>query len=90
LILVFVCLLIITSLALEKKQVSYRFVIIPKVVHLWFDLVHQGTKMAATMIEQQTGSKFTREYRSPQRAEIVEQNEIFELILHKGTALSSI
>ncbi len=78
LILVLVCLLIIPSLALAQKQASYRFVIIPKVVHPWFDLVNQGAKMAATMIEQQTGSKVTIEYRAPQKADVVEQNQIFE------------
>jgi ribose transport system substrate-binding protein len=78
LILALVCLLVIPSLALAQKQASYRFVIIPKVVHPWFDLVHQGAKMAATMLEQQTGSKVTIEYRAPQKADVVEQNQIFE------------
>ena len=31
--------------------------IVPKVVHPWFDRVNEGAKKAAKMIEDQTGSK---------------------------------
>ena len=39
------------------KKDSYRFVIIPKVVHPWFDKVNDGAKAAAQAIEAQTGAK---------------------------------
>lgn len=77
-VLLLVALFIIPSAALAEKKSEYRFVIIPKVVHPWFDLVHEGAKMAAKMIEEQTGTKVTIEYRAPQKANVVEQNQIFE------------
>jgi ribose transport system substrate-binding protein len=59
-----------------KKE--YKFVIVPKVVHPWFDQVNEGAKKAAAMIEQQTGSKVSIDYRAPQSADVVVQNEILE------------
>jgi ribose transport system substrate-binding protein len=76
--LMLVALFVMPSLAAAQKKDSYRFVIVPKVVHPWFDLVHQGADAAAKMIEQQTGSKVTIEYRAPQKADVVEQNQILE------------
>jgi ribose transport system substrate-binding protein len=52
---------------------SYRFVIIPKVVHPWFDLVHEGARHAARMIEQQTGRRVILDYQPPHKAELAEQ-----------------
>ncbi|BDG01298.1 substrate-binding domain-containing protein [Anaeromyxobacter oryzae] len=69
--------LLVPSLASAQKK-EYRFVIIPKVVHPWFDLVHEGARAAAKMLEQQTGAKVTIEYRAPQKADVVEQNQILE------------
>lgn len=71
-------LLLVPALAQAQKKDSFRFVIIPKVVHPWFDLVNQGAQMAAKNIEQMTGSKVTIEYRAPQKADVVEQNQILE------------
>jgi len=62
----------------DPKTLEYKFVIIPKVVHPWFDQVHEGAKKAAAMIEQQTGSKVVIDYRAPQSADVVVQNEILE------------
>jgi ribose transport system substrate-binding protein len=62
---------------MEKKD-SYRFVIIPKVVHPWFDLVNDGAKQAAAVIEAQTGSKVKIDYSAPQQADVVQQNQIVE------------
>lgn len=62
----------------DPKEQTYKFVIIPKVVHPWFDQVHEGAKKAAAMIEHQTGSKVEIEYRAPQSADVVVQNEILE------------
>ncbi len=64
--------------AQAQKKESYRFVMVPKVVHPWFDLVNQGAQLAAKNIEQVTGSKVTIEYRAPQKADVVEQNQILE------------
>jgi len=61
-----------------EPAASYRFVIIPKVVHPWFDLVHDGAKQAARMIEQQTGQPVTLDYQAPQKAEVAEQLRLLE------------
>ena len=55
-----------------------RFVIIPKVVHPWFDKVNEGAMEAAEMLTKATGTKFTIDYRAPQTADVVTQNEILE------------
>ena len=60
------------------KKSEYKFVIVPKVVHPWFDQVNEGAKKAAKMIEDQTGSKVSIDYRAPQSADVVMQNEILE------------
>ncbi|MBS1180951.1 MAG: periplasmic binding and sugar binding domain of LacI family protein [Proteobacteria bacterium] len=60
------------------KKDSFRFVIVPKVVHPWFDLVNDGAKHAAAVIEAQTGAKVTIEYSAPQQADVVQQNQILE------------
>ncbi len=60
------------------KKPEYKFVIVPKVVHPWFDQVNEGAKKAAKMIENQTGSKVSIDYRAPQSADVVMQNEILE------------
>ncbi|RJE89559.1 sugar ABC transporter substrate-binding protein [Paracoccus onubensis] len=62
---------------MEVKD-SYRFVIIPKVVHPWFDQVNNGAMQAAQVIEAQTGSKVEIVYSAPQQADVVQQNQIIE------------
>ncbi|GHB31812.1 substrate-binding domain-containing protein [Salinicola rhizosphaerae] len=62
---------------LEKAD-SYRFVVVPKVVHPWFDKVNQGAQQAAAAIEAQTGSDVEIQYSAPQSANVAEQNEIIE------------
>lgn len=57
---------------------SYRFVIIPKVVHPWFDKVNDGAQMAAAAIEAQTGATVEIIYSAPQSADVVQQNQILE------------
>ena len=64
--------------AKAEKKAEYKFVIVPKVVHPWFDQVNEGAKKAAKMIEDQTGSKVNVDYRAPQSADVVVQNEILE------------
>ena len=55
-----------------------RFVIIPKAVHPWFDKVNNGAHAAADMLTKFTGRKVEIEYRAPQAADVVEQNNIIE------------
>lgn len=62
----------------KKKQSSYRFVMISKVVHPWFDEVEKGALEAAKNLEKQTGDTFEIEYRAPENADVVLQNEIIE------------
>ncbi len=69
-------LLLTTTLAAEAKE--YRFVVVPKVVHPWFDIVVNGAKDAAKMLESQTKDTFKIEYLAPQSANVVEQNNIVE------------
>ncbi|HLW59853.1 MAG TPA: substrate-binding domain-containing protein [bacterium] len=57
---------------------SYRFVIVPKVVHPWFDAVVDGAKAQAKLMEEATGSKFVIDYRAPSKADVVLQNTILE------------
>ncbi len=69
---------LVPAFAVAQKKDSYRFVIVPKVVHPWFDAVNNGAKAAAKMIEEQTGAKVTIDYQAPQKADVVEQNQILE------------
>ena len=62
----------------QQKKDSYRFVVVPKVVHPWFDAVNEGAKKAAQMIQAQTGAKVVIDYQAPQKADVVEQNQILE------------
>jgi ribose transport system substrate-binding protein len=66
-----------TALAADQKK-DYKFVIVPKVVHPWFDKVHDGATEAAKMLTDLTGSKVTIDYRAPQTADVVMQNQILE------------
>lgn len=66
------------SVQAQQKKDSYRFVIVPKVVHPWFDAVNEGAKKAAQMIQTQTGAKVVIDYQAPQKADVVEQNQILE------------
>src|ERR1700761_4425179 len=57
---------------------DYRFVIVPKVVHPWFDLVHDGAKDAAGYLKKAANANVTVDYIAPQQANVVEQNQIIE------------
>ena len=57
---------------------SYRFVIVPKVVHPWFDKVNDGAQMAAEALEAQTGADIEITYSAPQSADVIQQNQIIE------------
>ena len=57
---------------------DFRFVIIPKVVHPWFDEVHEGAKTQAEFLEKQLGIKITIEYCAPATAEVAAQIRLLE------------
>jgi ribose transport system substrate-binding protein len=68
----------LVALATVAEAKDYRFVIVPKVVHPWFDLVNDGAKEAAEYLKKMAGANVTVEYLAPQQANVVEQNEILE------------
>ncbi|MTI61467.1 MAG: sugar ABC transporter substrate-binding protein [Firmicutes bacterium] len=57
---------------------EYRFVIVPKVVHPWFDLVNDGAKEQARILEEQTGDTIVIDYRAPSKGQVTMQNDILE------------
>lgn len=57
---------------------ALRFVLVPKVVHPWFDKVNNGAQAAAQMLSKATGRAITVEYRAPQTADVSAQNDIIE------------
>jgi len=59
---------------------NFRFVIIPKVVHPWFDEVNRGAKAQAELLENHLGIKMTIEYLPPEIANINNQNAILEKV----------
>jgi ribose transport system substrate-binding protein len=62
--------------AIVKRNL--RFVIIPKVVHPWFDEVYKGALVQAELLEKQLGINIAIEYLAPKAANITEQNSILE------------
>lgn len=54
------------------------FVIVPKVVHAWFDEVNKGAQKEAALLSEQLGVTITVDYRAPQNADVAEQNTILE------------
>lgn len=62
----------------QQPKPSYRFVLVPKVVHPWFDEVNNGAKASAKMIQDVANTKVEVEYLAPQHADVVEQNNIIE------------
>jgi len=54
------------------------FVIVPKVVHAWFDEVNKGAQLQADALSKQLGVKVTIDYRAPQSADVAEQNTVLE------------
>lgn len=64
----------------EKTTVAkdMRFVIVPKVVHPWFDEVNKGAQEQAKLLEEQLGVKVTIDYVAPTTADVTEQNSILE------------
>jgi len=59
---------------------DYRFVIVPKVVHPWFDEVNKGAQEEAKLLAKQLGVKVTVDYVAPTKADVTEQNSILEQV----------
>lgn len=69
-----------SSLAGEAPD-RFHFVVIPKVVHPWYEQVDAGAREQARFLEAQTGKTFKIDYRAPERAEVELQNHILEQAL---------
>ncbi len=59
---------------------TLQFVIVPKVVHPWFDEVHKGAQAQANILSREIGVQIAIDYRPPSIADVVEQNAILEKI----------
>lgn len=55
-----------------------RFVVIPKIVHAWFDEINKGAQKQARLLSEATGQNIVVDYRAPSTAELNEQNSILE------------
>ena len=62
----------------QAAQQDLRFVIVPKVVHPWFDEVNIGAMEQAALMEKALGVKITIDYMAPTVADVTEQNRILE------------
>ncbi|NLC26930.1 MAG: sugar ABC transporter substrate-binding protein [Fastidiosipila sp.] len=60
----------------EKEDIT--FVIVPKVVHAWFDLVNDGAVLQAKLLSKQIDAKVIVDYRAPTTADVAEQNRVLE------------
>jgi ribose transport system substrate-binding protein len=65
-----------TAAAQEKGPLT--FVIVPKVVHAWFDEVNKGAQLQADTLAKQLGVEVKIDYRAPQSADVAEQNTVLE------------
>ena len=57
---------------------NLRFVIVPKVVHPWFDEVNKGAWHQAELLQEQLGIDITVDYVPPSSADLSEQNSVLE------------
>lgn len=64
--------------ASTSKGEDMTFVIVPKVVHAWFDEVNKGAQLQADKLSEQLGVKVKIDYRAPQAADVAEQNSTLE------------
>ena len=62
--------------AQDKKTLT--FVIVPKVVHAWFDEVNKGAQLQAAALSKQLGVEVKIDYRAPRTADVAEQNSVLE------------
>ncbi|MFE8035091.1 hypothetical protein [Thiohalocapsa marina] len=59
-----------------ESAAQYRFVLIPKVVHPWYDKVQDGAMEQVRFLEARTGEQFEIDYHPPTSADVAEQNRI--------------
>ena len=76
-ILILLLVLLLVPVASAK---DFRFVIVPKVVHPWFDEVNKGAKEEADLLGKQLGVKIVVDYIAPTTADVTEQNSILERV----------
>ncbi len=70
-----------TASRVAEIKRNYRFVIVPKVVHPWFQLVHDGANDAAEYLKRTAGIQVIVEYRPPQQPSPAEQNQILNSVI---------
>ena len=76
-----VCVLALTAFcgaAGAQEKGPLTFVIVPKVVHAWFDEVNKGAQLQADALSKQLGVEVKIDYRAPQTASVNEQNTVLE------------
>lgn len=59
-------------------ETDFRFVIIPKVSHPWFEEVVKGARDQAHLLQMRLGADIVVEYRPPGSASVTEQNAILD------------
>lgn len=59
-------------------ETRFRFVIVPKVSHPWFDEVVKGARDQAHLLQKRLGADIAVEYRPPGSASVAEQNAVLE------------
>jgi ribose transport system substrate-binding protein len=59
-------------------ETRFRFVIVPKVSHPWFDEVVKGARDQAHFLQQRLGADVVVDYRPPGSASVAEQNTVLE------------
>lgn len=67
-----------TSNSRGVAKEDLRFVIVPKVVHAWFDEVNKGAQEQADLLSEQLGVNVEIDYRAPTTADVAEQNSVLE------------
>ena len=76
---IFILLLVLFLVPVASAK-DFRFVIVPKVVHPWFDEVNKGAKEEANLLGKQLGVKIVVDYVAPTTADVTEQNSILERV----------
>ncbi|MCI6040761.1 MAG: substrate-binding domain-containing protein [Clostridiales bacterium] len=70
--------LALASVAVAEEKDGYRFVIVPKCVHPWFDEVNKGAVAEAEMLSNVLGVPVEIDYRAPSIADVTEQNSVLQ------------
>lgn len=65
------------------EQKTYRFEMIAKVVHPWFDRVEQGARVAADSLAEETGNIFEIVANAPANPDVDQQNELIDRVISR-------